>query len=103
MRDVDPFSCLEKPLSEGKRHRELEGVQDSRMEKERILSGQKSFHEFLEKEADQAFQGECAVQTKLSEAQSELDSREWKMQNAHTALYETGMHPRKWNSIKRIN
>ena len=73
MRDVDPFSSLgkpvrdfehfssfERPMLKGKRNRELEGVQPSKMEKERILSAQKRLHEFLEKEADQALRGDFA-------------------------------------------
>ena len=47
--------------------------------------------DFLERKADHAFQGECAAQTRLSEAPAELDRREWKMQNADIVLYETGM------------
>ena len=54
------------------------------------LSEQRDLRNFLERKPDQAFQGECVAQTKLSEAQSELDRREWKMQNADRALYETG-------------
>ena len=39
----------------------------------------------LKKKADHAFQGERAAQRRLSEAQSELDSREWRMQIADIA------------------
>ena len=56
-----------------KSSRDSGSVQRSQMERERIL------------------QGECAAQTKLSEAQSTLDRREWTMPNAGKALYETGM------------
>ena len=63
----------------------------SQQERETILSEQRDLHNFLERKADQAFQGECAAQTKLSEAQSELDRREWKMQNCDRALYDTGI------------
>ena len=54
------------------------------MERERILSEQRDIHDFLEKKADHAFQGE-------SEAESELDRREWKMRNADIALREIGI------------
>ena len=77
-------------VSKGRSSRDLESVQLSEMEKERILSEQKSIHEFLEEEADQAFQGEFAVQMRLLEAQAELDRREWERRNADIALYETG-------------
>ena len=55
------------------------------------MSEQRDTHEFLEKKADHAFQIECAAQTRLSEAKSELDRREWRMQNADVALDETNM------------
>ena len=55
------------------------------------MSEQRDTHEFLEKKADHAFQIECAAQARLSEAQSELDRREWRMQNADVALDETNM------------
>ena len=47
------------------------------MERERILSEQRDIHDFIEKRVDHAFQGECAAQTRLSEAQSDVDRREW--------------------------
>ena len=91
MRDVEPFSSYGKPLLKGRRNRELESVQDAQMERERILSKRRDIHDFLEKKADHAFQGECAAQTRLSEALSELDRREWRMRNADFAHHETGM------------
>ena len=59
--------------------------------KERILSEQKSLHEFLEKKAGQAFQGEIAAQTRFSEAQTELDRRAWERRNGVIALYDIGL------------
>ena len=64
-------------------------MQLSQMEMENILSEQRSLHEFLKKEADRAFQGEFAAQTRLSEAQAEIARREWERRNADIALYET--------------
>ena len=61
------------------------------MERKRILSEQRDIHDFLEKKAGHVFPRECAAQRRLSEAPSELDRREWKMQNADIALDETGM------------
>ena len=46
------------------------------MEKERILSEQRSLHKFLQKIAHQALDGELPAQTRLSEAHAELDRRE---------------------------
>ena len=62
-----------------KRNRYLGSVQDSQMEREKILSEQRDLHNFFERKANQAFQGEGAAQTRLSEVQSELDRREWKI------------------------
>ena len=61
------------------------------MEGERTLSEQRDIHDLLERKADHAYQGECAAQIILSEAPSELDRREWKMQPADIALFESGM------------
>ena len=60
------------------------------MEKDRILSEQKNLHEFPEKKVDRAFQGKFAAQTRLSDAQAELDRKEWWRRSADIALYETG-------------
>ena len=74
------------------------------MERERILSEQRDTQDFLEKKADHAFQGERAAQRRQSEAQSELDSREWRMQIADIALHETGSsNSRGWNFIRQID
>ena len=69
-RDVEPSSSFGKPLSKGKRNRDPESVQDSQMERARILSEQRDIHDFLKKKADHAFQGEFV---KLCNALSELD------------------------------
>ena len=90
-RDVEQLSSFGKPLSKGKRNRDLESVQGSQIERERILSEQKNIHDLLERKVDHGFQGECAAQTRLYEAQSELDRGEWRKQNADIALYETDM------------
>ena len=67
----------------------------------------RSRHEFLEKEAVRPFQGEFAAETRLSEAQSELDSREWERRNADIALYDTSRQLEsqrvEWNSIRQLN
>ena len=88
-RDVEPFSSFGKPLSKGKRNRDLESVQDSQMERKKNFCPNKEI--FLEKKADHAFQGEFAAQARILEAQSELDRREWRIRDADITLYETGM------------
>ena len=89
VRGVESFSNVERSLSNGERNRELESVQLSQMEKEKILSERRSFHESLEKEADRAFQRDFVAQTRLSEAQAERDRNGWERRNADIALYET--------------
>ena len=87
---VEPFSTFEKRLSKGKRNRELESEQDSQMEKERILSEQR--YSWLPwKDNWSCFHGDFAAQSRLSEAQSDLDRRDWKMRHADVALCETGI------------
>ena len=75
------------------------------MEREGILSEQRDIHDFLEKKVDHAFQGECAAQTRLSEAQSELDRREWRMRNVELLILKLACssNPRGWNIIRQIN
>ena len=52
VQDVESFSSFQRSLLKGKRNRELESVQDSQIEKVRMLSRQKGLHEFLEKRVD---------------------------------------------------
>ena len=66
---VEPFSSFEKLLSKGQRNRELESEQDSQLVRERILSEQR-YSWLLWKES-----WSCAAQSRLSEAQSDLDRR----------------------------
>ena len=104
VRDVEPICSFEKPLSKGERNRQLESVQVSHMEKERILSEQKNLPEFLEKNADQAFRGEFAAQTRLSEGDADLDRRQWERRNADIALCETGMQLQsQWMELCQAN
>ena len=70
MRDDEQFSSFGKPLSNGRRNRDLESAQDSQTERQRFLSEQRGIHDFVEKKADQAFlmsliwteeSGECTM------------------------------------------
>ena len=79
--------------------RDSGSVQRSQMEREKSLSEQRDLHNFLARRADQAFRGECAAQTRLSEAQSELDRREWKMQSADAALHESSIQLHSWRMV----
>ena len=62
VRGVESFSNFERSLPKGKRNGELENVQTSQMENEKILSDQRTLHGYLEKKARSASQGECAAQ-----------------------------------------
>ena len=64
-------------------------MQLSQQEKEKILSERRNVHEYLESEAELAFQEECAAQKRLSEAEAEMDRREWERRNADIPFYET--------------
>ena len=78
-------SCLsvERSLLKGKRDREFGSVSFSQHEQERNL------HEYLEKLAERALQGECAAQNRLSEAEVEMNRRSWERRNSDVALCET--------------
>ena len=79
MRGDESSSSVEGTLSRGKRDRDLERVH--------ILSERRNLHAYLEKKAELAFQGDCAAQKRLSEA--EMDIRNEEQRNADIALFET--------------
>ena len=56
---------------------------------ERILSGRKNLHEYLDNEAERAFRGKCVAQRRLSEAEVEMDRRSWERRKSDIAFYET--------------
>ena len=72
---------LKKRIRKGKRDRDLESV--------RTLSEKKDLHVYFEQKADLAVPGECAAQKTLSEAEAEMDIRNWRQRIADTALNET--------------
>ena len=80
LRGVESFSSVERSLSKGKRDREFESLQLSQMDKEKILSAQRSLHEYLEKKAERAFKESLQFR------------REWEMRHADITLYETSRH-----------
>ena len=93
----DPCGTLSRFQASGNRCRKVQEIVNWRVRKilkwklERILSEQRNIHDFLDKKADHAFQGEFVVHRIFSEAQSELDRRGWRLRNADIALYDTGM------------
>ena len=90
-RGVKSFSNVERSMSKCERNRETESAQPSpQVEKEKILSEQRSLRDCFERKTERAFQGKFAAQTRLSEAHSDLDRREWERRVAGIALYEIG-------------
>ena len=61
-----------------KRNRDLESVQDSQTERERVLSDRRDIHDFVEKKADHVFQGECTVELTQDYLQRRLN---WTQEN----------------------
>ena len=59
------------------------------MNKERIQSERKNLHEYLEKKAERALQGECTAQKRLSEAEVEMDRNSRVRRNSGVALHQT--------------
>ena len=70
----------ERIMSGGNRNRDLESVQ--------TLCERQILHAYLVQEAGLAVQGECAAQKRLSEAEAEMDIRNWEQRHADIALHE---------------
>ena len=81
MRGNESLSSVEGTLSRGKRGRDLECAQ--------TLSERRNLHAYLEQKAELAVQGESATQKRLSEAEAEMDIRNWEQRDACMALHET--------------
>ena len=81
VRGSESISSVEGTLSKGERDRDLERAQ--------TLSERRTLHVYIEQKAELAVQRECAAQKRLSEAESEMDRRNWERRNADIALYET--------------
>ena len=76
-------SNVEKALLNGKRDREVDSV--SSQEQERFLYERQNIHDYLEREARRAHQGESIAQRKLSEAEMERDGMIWDKRHANWA------------------
>ena len=79
---------FEETYSKGKRDRDLESV--------RTLSQRKDLHVYLEQKADLAVRQGCAAQSRLSEADADMETRKCEKRSSDMALYET-------SCIKLIN
>ena len=67
-------ASVEGTLSRGKRDRDLESMQ--------TLSERRNLHVYLEQEAELAVQGESAAQRRLSEAEADMNMRNWERRNS---------------------
>ena len=70
-------------MLKAKRDREFGSV--SSQEQEKFLSERQNLHDYLEREARRALQGECMAQRKLSEAEMERDGMIWDNRNSDWA------------------
>ena len=91
MRGNASIASVEGTLSRGKRDRDLECAQ--------TLSERQKLHVYcvkgeismptLKRKAELAVQGECAAQKGLSEAEADVNIRNWEQRNSDIAFYET--------------
>ena len=72
---------VEGTLSRGKRDRYLESV--------KTLSERRNLHVYTEQKAEVAVRGDCAAKPRYSEAEADMDIRNWEQRNSDMALYET--------------
>ena len=79
MQGNESISSVERDFVERKRDRDSESVQ--------TLSKSRNLHVYLEQKAELAVEGECAAQKK-SEAEAEMDVRNWEQRNCDIARYE---------------
>ena len=63
----------------------LQGV----LESAQTLSEWRNVHVYLERTPELSVQRKCPTQKRLSEAEAEMDTRNWERRNADIALYET--------------
>ena len=81
MRGNEAISSVEGTLSRGKRDLDLASVP--------TLSAWRNLQVYLEEKAESAVEGECAAQKRLSEAEAEMNIRNWERRNSDIALYQT--------------
>ena len=73
-------------------------------QQEKILSERRNLHEYLEKEAERAFQGYFAAQKRLSDAQAEIDRKKNGTEEMLILLFlrlADNLNPREWSSDRR--
>ena len=76
-------SDVQKSLLNGKRGRDVGSV--SSQEQENFLSERQNLHDYLEREAGRALQGESIAQRKLFDADMERDRMTWDKRNSDWA------------------
>ena len=80
VRGSDSFASVEGTSTRGKRDRDFGSVQ--------ILSERRNLHAHLERKLNWLFRKRRAGQTRSTEAEAEMDVRNWEQRNADCALYE---------------
>ena len=75
------ISTLFRSESKGKRDRDQNVVHS--------LRDRENIHKIVERKAELAVQGECEAQRRLSEAEADMDIRNWEERNSDIALCET--------------
>ena len=81
MRGNASNASVEGTLSRGERDRDLESVQ--------TLIKRRNLHVYLEQKAVLAVQRECAAQRRQSEAETDMDIRNWEQRNSDIAICKT--------------
>ena len=81
MRGSASIASVDGTLSRGEKGRDLESVPTQ--------SERQSIHVYLEQKADLADQGASAPHRNLSEAEADMNMRNWEQRNSDIALYET--------------
>ena len=79
--DVSNITNVEETYSQGNRDRDLECVQ--------TLRERRNNHVYLEQKGELAVQGDCAAQRRLSEAEADMDTRNWEQRNSVIAFNDT--------------
>ena len=78
MRGSASNASIEGTLSRGERERDLESVQ--------TLSDRQNYHVYLEQKSELAVQGECAPQRRFSEAEADMETRNWEPRHKEREL-----------------
>ena len=94
VRGNDSVASVEECVLRRKRDRDLDRG---------CLSDRQNLHTYLERKAESAVRGESAAQKRPSEAEADMEVRNWEQKRSEVALCETHRELEDWNYNKRIN